>query len=520
MPTLFNCKQTRQGRNSQPNVAGLTMLTLLTVLCSPYLTAEEQDDWWFDVEVIVFERNIALQDIAETFPMREPSTVSPPYVDLLTPYIKPDVDFLRASMPFCRQADQQQRDSQQLKIFQSLKIVAYEKADTQDAATSNVGSLIDPPVETRFEATAERAVEPSAGSFADPTVEGIPDPDIDNEDIRPIERLLSIYDKTLALSPPMSEIPFIDWQLPSELLCTYQQPDALLRNPFEPPAPEPERFVPSVPLQISGQERFNDRHPHLLPQSALLLSALFKDINRQRQLSPLLHLGWRQPVLFGRNKAAKFRLFAGNNYAKTYSASGEHLPVATTARPSGEEILDKYLADPLSPGELITSPAQDGLFTRISAALADPSPIAIANNGKDPALSPNMAKKVNELWQLDGEFKVYLQYVGRTPYLHIDSDLEYRLPLFVKNKPPVSGDSPVGLASENVSLATQDDKARGEGPNYLQSVKFNQLRRVISKQLHYFDHPLFGMVVQINRYKWPEPEIVTDTLNNTGAIEK
>ena len=41
-------------------------------------------------------------------------------------------------------------------------------------------------------------------------------------------------------------------------------------------------------------------------------------------------------------------------------------------------------------------------------------------------------------------------------------------------------------------------------PNFLQRANFNQLRRVISQQVHYFDHPLFGMVVRINRYRWPE----------------
>jgi hypothetical protein len=41
---------------------------------------------------------------------------------------------------------------------------------------------------------------------------------------------------------------------------------------------------------------------------------------------------------------------------------------------------------------------------------------------------------------------------------------------------------------------------------------------VISKQVHYFDHPLFGMVVRINRYRWPEVDKKTEqgaTVNNS-----
>jgi len=38
----------------------------------------------------------------------------------------------------------------------------------------------------------------------------------------------------------------------------------------------------------------------------------------------------------------------------------------------------------------------------------------------------------------------------------------------------------------------------------LVSVPLAEQRRVISTQLHYFDHPLFGFVVQIRRYNRPD----------------
>lgn len=491
MPTLFTCKHARKAPKGQPSLAVFATLSLLAVLCSPYSVAKAQDDWWFDVEVIVFKRNIELQHIAEKFPLSEPNTVSQPYVDLLTPYIKPDLDILTASMPFCRQSDQRQQVAEQLKTLQSLKVIAYEKADTQEfVPASDAASQLDQPI----------ARNPDS-----------------NDDERPVfETLLSVYNETLGLSQPIFDAPFIEWQLPAELPCTYQQPDRLLGNPFEPSALE--SFVARVAVQINGQERSNARYPHLLPQSALLLSSLFKDINRQKGLSPMLHLAWRQPVLFGRDKAAKFRLFAGNNYAKTYSASGD---ILATTTPSADEDVDKYPAELEPSGQQTTGFEQDDLFARIYAALAEPSPIVISKDVEDSSPRANSAKKVNELWQLDGEFKVYLQYVGRTPYLHIDSDLDYRIPIFVENKPYVLGDSIVGLAPVNDRLAAESDAVlvgdTPSQPNYLQSVNFNQLRRVISKQLHYFDHPLFGMVVHIKRYKWPEPE--TEVANSQQATE-
>ena len=77
---------------------------------------------------------------------------------------------------------------------------------------------------------------------------------------------------------------------------------------------------------------------------------------------------------------------------------------------------------------------------------------------------------------------MYLENLGRTPYLHIDSDLDFRAPITLR----LPGETDV------------------EPNNFLQSFHFDQLRRVISTQLHYFDHPLFGMVVQIRRYEPPK----------------
>ena len=38
------------------------------------------------------------------------------------------------------------------------------------------------------------------------------------------------------------------------------------------------------------------------------------------------------------------------------------------------------------------------------------------------------------------------------------------------------------------------------------AIRFKQDRRVISGEVHYFDHPYMGMIVQIRPYTKPEPE--------------
>ena len=87
--------------------------------------------------------------------------------------------------------------------------------------------------------------------------------------------------------------------------------------------------------------------------------------------------------------------------------------------------------------------------------------------------------------------------------MHIDSNLDFRQPIFdPKKTQPIAYSS--NARSEQGAIVANQQQPSSLQPNYLQSAQFNQLRRVISKQVHYFDHPLFGMIVRINRYRWPE----------------
>ncbi|KYL32862.1 MULTISPECIES: peptidoglycan binding protein CsiV [Pseudoalteromonas] len=66
-------------------------------------------------------------------------------------------------------------------------------------------------------------------------------------------------------------------------------------------------------------------------------------------------------------------------------------------------------------------------------------------------------------WELDGLFKIHLRH-----YLYITADFD------VNEKLP-NGD--------------------------IESARFSQFKRVISGEIHYFDHPRMGMIVQIRKYK-------------------
>ena len=88
-------------------------------------------------------------------------------------------------------------------------------------------------------------------------------------------------------------------------------------------------------------------------------------------------------------------------------------------------------------------------------------------------------------WFLDGIFKVHLDH-----YLYINS--EFNL---------VSANT--STKSINSSKAKSDTNSKLEQGE--QVISFRQDRRVITGEIHYFDHPRMGMVVQIRRFDPTKP---------------
>ncbi|MFT4940633.1 MAG: hypothetical protein ACI88A_003690 [Paraglaciecola sp.] len=452
-------------------VAGLASVCIH----SSFVSAAEE--WWFDVEVIVFKRNVSLTEIGEKFPLAAPSAPSAQNLDLLTEYLKPDLSYLLHTLPICNELKETSY------LWGPAPVLENQTSDDSLAEDAEIRTV--PRV-----STAENAHQ---------TVTQL---DVDNtsaQDTYDIDvPTATEITQNKAFSPVKIAEILVNWQLPMQVPCAYPEQLVLLKNPFEKPITE--TMVSRVPVNIDGIDWADINSPYLLPQSLLTLSALFADIGRQRDLLPVLHVGWRQEVMFGEDKAPSFRLFAGNNFADKYSANGELL--TNEQGPEYEPSDSNYLAEP----EIDTGPAdsqiqsfsEESLFARINKALADDSPITIDEQSGNISTDLNVQQKLSALWELDGNLKVYLQYVGRTPYLHVDTNLEYRSPIFLQNKQ-------AKLENDNKSSAIV--VAQTNQPNFLQSVQFNQLRRVISKQIHYFDHPLFGMIVHITRYDRPIPEL-------------
>ncbi len=191
-----------------------------------------------------------------------------------------------------------------------------------------------------------------------------------------------------------------------------------------------------VPAVIDGRT-IGNRIGELTVLSAdqLQLTQMRHRLGDNALFQPLLHVGWRQHVASARG-AVPVHLFAGKEFSGEYQTDG-HL-----------------------------------------------------NNG---------APESDALWELDGLLQIHLQH-----YLFINTD-------FLLREPGVYTPPRTDELSAEIATYPQPDNADpalirldpvaaqpAEQPFLLQ-YPFHQQRRVRSGEIHYFDHPMFGMIIQIRR---------------------
>ena len=508
-----------------------------SVLAQPPNAVEQQ--WWFDVEVILFERNLEVTNLSEKFKQSQLKQPASNVLDLLTPYLKPDLSYLRAGLPYCRASSRLRVKTQYEQNFafplpvpktnESSSPQTDKELELEQQTNQNLTVESDKDTKEMFQyqvATTDIFVKPDDTESLVQTT--------DAEDVNPANIKLASK-STLAIPSTSIRVEFIEWQIPSEFLCAYaEQIDpsfasiVWLQN--EVASASPSHSIKRVPEIINGNEWQQNRGPFLLPTSTMYMAELYEKIKRQRDITPILHINWRQEVKFGRENGQTFRLFAGENFAEKFDANG--LPLVndtdslfdTLNQPTGEFYIPEQELAGLTPEQqqaLLVSidgkapeVVSEDLFAKIAAALADDTPI---NFVQAEILTEQQTTKtasliIKEIWRLDGGITVYLRNVGRIPYLHIDSNLDIRQPIYDPNKAQELEALSTNLSEQGAMVVNQLQQ-----PNFLKSVNFNQLRRVISKQVHYFDHPLFGMIVRINRHRWPEPEQKSD-LNNSELL--
>jgi hypothetical protein len=217
-----------------------------------------------------------------------------------------------------------------------------------------------------------------------------------------------------------------------------------------------EFILPNIgPFLFSSSSEFTG-YKQLLATSDLVLQDFATKVFRQRDITPLLYTAWRQEVKFGIENAEFYRVRAGEVLQSKQQQTYEQWKIDYQQQSDSETFNDDTTFFETLRINLENSNEVDWL-----------SQEPISNNS-DKTFAPQTQ------YEVDGKIKVYLDYVNQVPYLHIDNEFNH------------------------FSL-----KLNNNGSTQLNSFPLKQRRRVISKQIHYFDHPAFGLIVRLERFTPP-----------------
>lgn len=202
----------------------------------------------------------------------------------------------------------------------------------------------------------------------------------------------------------------------------------------------------------------------LIPPEELRLTDPWKSLEKSSAYRPLLHVGWIQPG-FPAEEARLVHVRNDNAALGTISMNAD----------SGAEATDGSAAEE-------TVPTFDGgagdaptLSSRIDLA-RDPSQVA-----------------------LDGTLRVH-----RARYLHVEADLLYYRPLDGDGNTPAATDDPSTISAPDSPDTAFIEQLLAEEDVAPRLFRLTESRRMRSRELHYLDHPLFGVLVEAWPVELPE----------------
>lgn len=572
-----------------PLVASISAVFLTTISTA----ANANDNWWFDVEVIAFKRNVALTELEEQFSLADNLSAPRAQADIISDIISPDISYLKQGLAVCgadtsvkwpsngllsvpakdvdflslpKDNSAQYGDMPSSPYSQEMGygynetsgLTANEPSPTQDVASQAQSETIngdeygasysssDSDYSDSLDYSNEGVITDDATPAPDPATIasywtsffGVKDtspitvPAIKyceeakpwlNAEVTTALNVVAPSDVELNSGVSTSESKSRSSALQPVIVWKVNQPDNRL------PAPA------SLPIIIEGHDWPAASKAHLLTSNQQALSSISRQIRSNRELERLFHATWRQPVMFGKNKAFNVRLYGGQNYAQQFDMNGDmreqKLANSSDNEPNNSATefgydstaaLSDYdsnytsgtdknsLSDVSTAFEADKPTAQDtdqfvavsDFFADLNRRLSNPQAIEygafkaldtpmIVEQGEDDAIDASLRTPI---WEIDGTIKVFLKYINRVPYLHVDSEMFYRQPV------PLSYFSSEDDSSGNAAKPRMEPSTEYK----LVSVPLAEQRRVISTQLHYFDHPLFGFVVQIRRYNRPD----------------
>ena len=394
--------------NTKQRLPTITALTVaLTMLLAPMHSSSqtlsaEDEDWWFDVEVIAFKRNTSNSALEEDFSYTGLEVSLENVTDLI-------------SLPLYRQANP----------LIDLQQMLYECSLDHSIFQSNLSAFDIVELTIDSDELEIEADEKNKGYVSN--------------QFKALEPVLTTEERFEILFDPQNCS-----VAKKEIASTFLTRNSINKSPT---------YLQQPTINIS-------ENAHLLADEQLTLIDYAKRLFSQRDITALSHIAWRQPVVFGEDNAKFFRVF-----------SGDKLLLPPEPKPSYAVLKQKY--DP----ELnnVIDQNSETFFAELKQQLVDAKPVNWQGRENTKASGSKTKPLIDDVWELDGKVKVYLNYINRVPYLHIESEFGFN-----------------------------ELQLNSFGEAEIEQYPFKQRRRIISKQIHYFDHPKIGIVIRLERYEKPK----------------
>jgi len=541
-----------------------SLLTLcvsqVAISASVETTKPENPERWFEIEVILFKQLNNKATLKEQFPDGINSSSLPSYrqsFDLLNPYLQPNLTRIKSFIPLCGEKDEQQIFLESLQSVtppfpEEIKLIEQVALFTMPDFTQ----------ETAQEVTLE---DNQALNIASNTVEGvIEDNNADESYINENELnakepvttqgLITNSNEESTNTIEQVEVEAFEFDLQKDTLAkpifSTQSVCIITQNEMESLLTEEELTdfnldsfgVNALPSKLNASGAHISDSPYLIADESLLLKDINQRLRWSKEFKPLLHFGWRQVGIALPKKAIPLKLFAGEHLEYRYQQALTDYQIETEEAKAIEKNLLEQIAKSQATSQLLNntisqeSEADDAIllsneFTDSTSIVSVDNSLKIKTDQKQQALNQlfsrieyinnnpidnneldNIINNTNEQnlenilsskfvptndeeiiiednlldiskrpkiplqpWSLDGFLKVYLD--GR--YLFITADFN------VFNQ--------------------QLKEIESNEINKVKLINFSQNRRVISGEIHYFDHPYIGMIVQIRRFDPTKP---------------
>ncbi len=484
---------------------GFLLATLLLLSNSVWAQSPTDKERWFEVEVILFTQNNDKSLLKEKFPDNAQLPKQRRVIDLITPFLKPDIRSLKALLPECGQnyPDSLLKQSAQLpnlfveKSLAELNATATLFADnainmTNIASTSITHNIHESTTHktarfnnnTDYDRTALKQYKQAEQPLDAETITLVKDAEHAFNPIQ-LTYLQSLYYQTSNVC-----------RLPQASIEELKQAD----NNFN----EFDFTLDKVPSTLDAAENIYSDKPYLLSESSLKLGDIVKHLRWSKEFTPLLHLGWRLAPK-DRKFAIPVRIFAGDNLQADYQKRLQQYQQERLAEAEKEAQLQSILLTSALNEKMQEQQALQSKIKKIVNTLENFQKDAagvLAEITQDESTSstdvflPQPPQPPLQNWFLEGFLKVHLNH-----YLFISADFT------LLNR----------TLTEQAQDALKQDQSKKEP---LKLIHFSQNRRVISKEIHYFDHPYLGMIVQIRRFKRPtlaieDEPLTTQTMNLT-----